>query len=1520
MDTLVKQFIVFLILLVSSLSINAQSKESERYYRQGINYVNIQNFSEAENCFRKAWEIDSLKMPKSYFSKKSSQKWEAYCLYKLGKEKEATKISDTYKTKPYDRNIMQKADSLISLAQELPQKEYSPKIKYYRQAGNIYKESIGEYSEPYGIIKLEEGVLLMKMSEYRKAINCFEHAFEIFSTKYGYKNKLTSYCRGLLVPCYMKVAKLGKKIGGNLYQIALTDSNNIINKSGIVYITESENSVILPTIYTQIDILEPRYLKLETNSRKREYQLFDIMNNELSQKLYMPYYEVSYIGDNSKKESWFKSGGDLMSFNGDIISLPNDTKIESNNNKVYFTLNSFVRTMDIDSIGNLKRLSYIFESEDTIYDNFSIEKSINNNLYVIKAKNNKVGILKIGQNRMSVIAQTIYDNYQISNEHTLLTKNGKSCIVINNNSQRISKEITFPYGSTFEDEYSDFVYMGKDKNTWFLYSNYIFNENGEIYRLPSNAYIYINEDGSIILNTGTDNKRVTLSHLVSFVRDYNKMQFNIFAFNSKNIKDDNNMVSSSIFIEFDYPKDSSTLSKKIRQECANIINSSIAFTMPNQKMPFQYISYNDKTPEDLLQYAYNTCKTFFHEYNIQNSINEIKINPSKYYARFLPLWEGKAFKTYLKYTYSYEAGGAHGFYRNQFITYSKKSAKNLTVSDIISPTKAQSFKKILLNYLAKEKQNKANEQGEEITIEQAYNDLIEYQDLQNKDENNILEKFPEANSIALAQNGIIIAYEPYILDAFAYGEYVVTIPYNAVTDLLNSEIINNQQIKSVGKIKNKAYKVHESKGDINYFSYLDASKLEEIKKYVATNKDSLNGLHIEYTKLIAKNYEQQGNIEMAKKYSLKVLDILEKSLGENNFYTTSYKTYLLERLVTWKDLQSGYRIGKSLIGYNNSDYTIEENVAKLCYMSKDYRHAVEYQSKALKKYQISEQTFNKEEDELALLCNLCRYYWNIDHQKSLLIINTIYNQAKSYLSNINYKFVNKDILNWYKDFMPIVGCYTQNDSIITNAYNAVLMTKNLELNIEANIRNILDNSNDTEITRNYESLSLLNKQYLDIVRSKIEESKKEEISNLLNEKINDIEKELVYMSEEYGDYKKSLLINKNDINKALRENEIAIEFAYLTQGEDSLYVAFTLKKGQNTPRLIPIFNKKSLNSSLTKLDQASLSKLIWEPILPELKNIQKVIFSPSYELYMIGIEYLPICINGKTVQFNNYFKTYRVSSTRELVIDRLLTPHKESNNIAVLYGGIDYDHSKKNSIYKNAFYSNFAKSNLDRGSVDFLPGSKEEVKEISKIFEQTKYVKIVKLYEGEYADECSFKELSDQNVNILHISTHGFSLSYEKAKKKNYIFNIKSADNNQASLLRSGLLLAGANSTLVDTTSNSEDGILTALEIANMNLSHLNLVVLSACDTGLGELTYDGVSGIQKGFKKAGAKSMLITLGKVDDNATQILMTFFYKNLCAGMNKHEALNNAQNSLRKYNNQIYSDPKYWAKFILVDALE
>ena len=100
-------------------------------------------------------------------------------------------------------------------------------------------------------------------------------------------------------------------------------------------------------------------------------------------------------------------------------------------------------------------------------------------------------------------------------------------------------------------------------------------------------------------------------------------------------------------------------------------------------------------------------------------------------------------------------------------------------------------------------------------------------------------------------------------------------------------------------------------------------------------------------------------------------------------------------------------------------------------------------------------------------------------------------------------------------------------------------------------------------------------------------------------------------------------------------------------------------------------------------------------------------------------------------------------------------------------------------------------------------------------------------------------------------------------------------------LTRSGLLLAGANTALkgLPLPEGVEDGVLTAKEIAGMDLRRLDLVALSACQTGLGEITGDGVFGLQRGFKKAGANTLLMSLWKVDDTATQLLMTQFYKNM-----------------------------------------
>ena len=117
------------------------------------------------------------------------------------------------------------------------------------------------------------------------------------------------------------------------------------------------------------------------------------------------------------------------------------------------------------------------------------------------------------------------------------------------------------------------------------------------------------------------------------------------------------------------------------------------------------------------------------------------------------------------------------------------------------------------------------------------------------------------------------------------------------------------------------------------------------------------------------------------------------------------------------------------------------------------------------------------------------------------------------------------------------------------------------------------------------------------------------------------------------------------------------------------------------------------------------------------------------------------------------------------------------------------------------------------------------------------------------------------------------------------------------------------------------DGILTAKEVAGLDLSSLELVNLSACQTGLGDITGDGVFGLQRGFKKAGVKSLLISLWKVDDQATCYLMTEFYRHwIGEGKSKHLSLEMAKEAVRSRKEKGWDDPKYWAAFILLDALD
>ena len=177
----------------------------------------------------------------------------------------------------------------------------------------------------------------------------------------------------------------------------------------------------------------------------------------------------------------------------------------------------------------------------------------------------------------------------------------------------------------------------------------------------------------------------------------------------------------------------------------------------------------------------------------------------------------------------------------------------------------------------------------------------------------------------------------------------------------------------------------------------------------------------------------------------------------------------------------------------------------------------------------------------------------------------------------------------------------------------------------------------------------------------------------------------------------------------------------------------------------------------------------------------------------------------------------------------------------------------------------------------------------------------------------------------MHIATHGFYYTKNAAREEIGTGNFIAFQLPKPELYRSGLALTGAqDSWKVENfqqyldSDQRNDGILLSAEIAQMDLYGLDLVVLSACETALGEVTSEGIYGLQRAFKLAGAKSIIMSLWKVDDDATQKLMTHFYQNFLSGMTKRKALLMAQKTLRKTPG--FGDPYNWAGWILLDALE
>lgn len=681
------------------------------------------------------------------------------------------------------------------------------------------------------------------------------------------------------------------------------------------------------------------------------------------------------------------------------------------------------------------------------------------------------------------------------------------------------------------------------------------------------------------------------------------------------------------------------------------------------------------------------------------------------------------------------------------------------------------------------------------------------------------------------------------------------------------------------------------------------------------------------------------------KYINKSYEIRKTTLGENNLYTIQ-SLYNKGRCLLEIDsiaegvacIKRALNQTKDLIGVNNLRYIEMMEILPIIYgRAHDLKRAVEIEEErnSLLKGIVDESypTYLKSLDNLSEL-----YFYTND---TLRLYNTIIDESNIYRNKILSNFPNytsierinivNDMVRFYDWIFPLVCYYKKQPNLCAEFYNSILLRKGLLLNSEIELSRLIRESGDTVLIRHYNELivnkNILNKQYQLPIEQRIFDT------DSLRHTINEEEDFIVSASKEYGDFTRRFSYSWKDIKDKLNADEISVEFVMFDDTcaiQNRIYYALIINKYSDSPELIPLCMEEQIQEALNSDKTNGIYQLIWSPILQKKNSIKKVFFSPSGILNNLGIEYVGI---NDYENISDKYTLFRLSSTREIIEKR-----ESSRKTASLFGGLDYSantdillaHNKRSGIESNSslMYRGLSDSLSLRNNFEPLFNTKVEISEIGETLKKGDVS--ISMYSDTYGTEESFKGLSGKGMNIIHLATHGMYIGASEAesKKKNTNLSFIQLDDydngliqEDKSLTRSFLVMSGGDMLPSHTIipENMEDGILTALEISKMDLKGLDIVVLSACQTALGDVDNEGVYGLQRGFKKAGANTILMSLDKVDDEATKILMVEFYKNLMSGKTKHQSLKDAQKYLRSVENGKYDNPKYWASFIMLDGL-
>ena len=569
---------------------------------------------------------------------------------------------------------------------------------------------------------------------------------------------------------------------------------------------------------------------------------------------------------------------------------------------------------------------------------------------------------------------------------------------------------------------------------------------------------------------------------------------------------------------------------------------------------------------------------------------------------------------------------------------------------------------------------------------------------------------------------------------------------------------------------------------------------------------------------------------------------------------------------------------------------------------------------------------------------LCYLYMNA-YSKAIASLQEMNRYSLTNIKNVYSNFTGLERENYWTIISRervlitnLIAFHTHNSQAVSTAYNNALFCKSLLLNSSRLIAGFIATSSNIDLKQKYN-------QYQQLKSKLAYKTNNPTSRDSLIREIIDIERSILVAAGNFGLWLSNEAKTWKDVQQSLSDNEIAIEYCYAPHMEQypdlqPYYGAFILRKDFDYPKLVSLENVDKIeavfdndnpdelfvNDLYSSAKSQSLHRMLWEKIEPYLSGVKTIFYSPTGYLVNVNFDVLQDK-DGKMM--NEKYTMSRVSTTAD--IDKIKESSSLSPKSSVLYGNIKYEETTDDMAAASSSYSNYTgteinselalRSEGERGKWGPIPSTKKEIENIGSLLNK-KGVKVSLLEEGA-ANEESFKNLNGKSPDILHLATHGFVIDTpERAEGNKFVASTTVYSQKESYMMWAGLMLAGGNNIWQGKFDlrNVEDGILTADEISRLDLSNTKLVVLSACETARGKVNpIDGVYGLQRAFKIAGAGTIVMSLWKVQDEATSMLMTQFYTYLINGIEKHQALWKAMMDVREK----YHDPYYWAGFIILD---